>query len=142
MKKLIILLLLANNYFVAHAQLGSLTIGNNVNKPAGYKLYVESGILTEKLKVSVLNTSDWSDYVFDKHYKLMPLNDVENYIQQNKHLPNVPSDKQVQEQGIDVAKMDAKLLEKIEELTLYIIQMNKRIDKLEKENEALKSNKD
>jgi hypothetical protein len=115
---------------------GKVAIGN-VSQPGDYKLYVESGILTEKLKVSLKYSSDWADYVFDKHYKLMPLRDVENYIIENKHLPNVASASQVQESGIDVAKMDAKLLEKIEELTLYIIQLNKRIEKLEREKSSV-----
>jgi hypothetical protein len=100
---------------------------------------VVSGILTEKVKVALKTTADWADYVFDKHYKLMPLNQLEHFLTQNKHLPNVPSAEEVVKNGIDVAKMDAKLLEKIEELTLYLIQLNKKVEALSKETEALKA---
>ncbi len=108
---------------------GVTTIGN-VTAPAGYKLYVESGILTEKVKVAVKGTSNWSDYVFAKDYKLLSLGEVESYIRKNKHLPGVPSAEEVVKDGIDMATMDAKLLEKIEELTLYMIEMKKENEKL------------
>ncbi len=116
---------------------GSVLIGNTFT-PAGYKLFVEQGILTEKIKVAVKNTAEWSDYVFANNYALMPLTAVETFVNEHKHLPGVPSATEVVQDGINVAQMDAKLLEKIEELTLYIIDMNKRIETLEKENEALK----
>jgi hypothetical protein len=116
---------------------GSVLVGNTLT-PAGYKLYVEQGILTEKIKVAVKNTAEWSDYVFANNYNLLPLTEVENFINANSHLPGVPSAQEVVNDGINVAKMDAKLLEKIEELTLYIIDMNKRIEILEKENKELK----
>jgi hypothetical protein len=96
--------------------------------PASYNLYVAGGILTEKVRVAVKTSSDWADYVFANDYKLMPLQEVENFVKQNNHLPNVPSAQEVVDQGIDIAKMDAKLLEKIEELTLYIIEQNKKIE--------------
>ena len=117
---------------------GSVLIGNT-NLPAGYKLYVEQGILTEKVKVAVKTSGEWSDYVFANNYKLLPLTEVEEYINANSHLPGVPSAEEVVSDGINIAKMDAKLLEKIEELTLYIIDMNKRIENLEKENKELKA---
>jgi len=63
---------------------------------------------------------------------------VEAYIKSHKHLPGVPSADEVVEQGIDMAKMDATLLQKIEELTLHMIEMNKRVEALEKENELLR----
>jgi hypothetical protein len=105
----------------------NLKIGD-VTIPSGYRLAVQDGIITEKLKVAVKNTSDWSDYVFAKGYKLMPLDEVEKFVNKNSHLPNVPSAQEVVDNGIDVAKMDAKLLEKIEELTLYLIEQNKKIE--------------
>ncbi len=109
---------------------GSVAIGN-VNQPAGYKLFVETGILTEKLKVSLKNTSDWADYVFDKNYKLKPLKEVESFVNKNHHLPDMPSAYELTQTGIDVAKMNALLLQKIEELTLYLINMNKRLLEIE-----------
>ena len=110
------------------------TAHTSFTTPAGYNLYVSKGILTEKLKVA--NSADvmnWSDFVFNKDYKLRSLHDVESYINANKHLPEIPSAKEVGEEGIDVAAMDARLLQKIEELTLYIIQQQKEIDELKKQ---------
>lgn len=75
----------------------------------------------------------WADYVFKPDYQLMPLSEVENYINQNGHLPNVPTEKEVLEEGINVGEMNKILLEKIEELTLHIIEQEKRIVELEKQ---------
>ncbi|WP_228724350.1 bZIP transcription factor [Spirosoma sp. KUDC1026] len=125
----------------------AVIIGQGISKtPNDYNLFVSKGILTEKVKVAVKNASEWSDYVFAPGYTLTPLAEVEQHIKQKGHLPGLPSASEVVEQGVDVAKMDAKLLEKIEELTLYSIQLekenkqqrqlnqqqNNRIDELEK----------
>jgi len=102
--------------------------------PDGYNLYVSKGILTEKLKVA--NSADganWSDFVFNKDYKLMPLSKLESYVKANKHLPEIPTAAEVAKDGIDVAAMDAKLLQKIEELTLYVIEQQKQIDELKRQ---------
>lgn len=121
--------------------------GNNgavfttINQPSGYNLYVTGGILTEKLKVAVLNSTAWADYVFNKDYKLLSLPEVEAYIKKNKHLPGVPSADEVVKNGIDMATMDAKLLEKIEELTLYMIELKKENEKMQKEIDQLKQNR-
>lgn len=104
-----------------------------------YKLYVNKGILTEKLKVALKNTTDWADYVFADNYQLMPLDKVNEFVKEHKHLPGVPSAEEVQKEGIDVAKMDAKLLEKIEELTLYMIQLKEENETLKAEMELLKN---
>jgi hypothetical protein len=117
---------------------GRVRIGN-VPTIGDYKLYVERGILTERLKVSLKSSTDWSDYVFADDYKLKPLSEVETFLKKYKHLPNVPSADEVVASGIDVAQMDAKLLEKIEELTLYIINLNKKIETLEKELKVIKN---
>lgn len=119
---------------------GRVAIGTVASMPTGYKLFVEDGILTERLKVAVNGSANWADYVFADDYKLMPLEDVEAFVNQNKHLPNVPSAEEMAETGIDVAKVDAKLMEKIEELTLYMIEMKKEIKSLKAENEAMKAN--
>ncbi len=96
-----------------------------------YMLYVEKGILTERLKVSLKsNSTSWSDFVFSKDYKLRSLSEVEQYYTSNHHLPDVPSASQVSADGIDVAKMDATLLQKIEELTLYVVAQQKEINAL------------
>jgi hypothetical protein len=72
----------------------------------------------------------WADYVFDKNYQLMPLKEVEQFILKNKHLPNVPSAKTIELDGITVNETNRILLEKIEELTLYLIQQQKEIEEL------------
>jgi trimeric autotransporter adhesin len=120
----------------------AVVIGKGISKLGGnYGLYVEKGILTEKVKVAVKNSADWSDYVFAPAYKLRKLSEVESFIKRNGHLPGVPSAEQVVTEGVDVATMDAKLLEKIEELTLYVIDLekkNKEIESLKQENIQIK----
>lgn len=103
----------------------------NNSFPGTYKLYVKDGILAERVRVAIVGSSFWADYVFDKHYELMPINEVDKFIQKNKHLPGVPSAEEVYNNGLDVATMDATLLKKIEELTLYIIEMENRLKELE-----------
>jgi len=120
---------------------GKIIIGEtniNFNTPYDYKLYVEKGILTEKVKVAIKNSVNWADYVFANDYKLMPLNDVEAFIKSNKHLPGVSSAENLVKEGLDLGEMQAKQMEKIEELTLYVIEQNKQIEKQNKEIEELK----
>ncbi len=108
---------------------GKAVIGTGITSyPAGYNLYVSGGILTAKIKAALANGTQWSDYVFENDYKLKSLAEVETFINKNKHLPGVPSaDELVKDGGIDMNEMFAKQMEKIEELTLYIIQQNKQI---------------
>ncbi len=96
-----------------------------------YKLFVKKGIRTEKVKVE-LAAGIWADYVFKEGYDLKPLEEVEEFINTNGHLPNVPSAAQVETEGVNLGEMDAKLLEKIEELTLYVIELKKEINELKK----------
>ena len=110
---------------------GEVVIGDvTVPVSNAYSLYVAKGILTEQVKVAVKSTPEWSDYVFANNYKLMPLKKVEKYISTNHHLPEVPSAQDVVNNGINIAKMDATLLRKIEELTLYLIEQDKKINTL------------
>ncbi|QJW90983.1 hypothetical protein HNV11_17180 [Spirosoma taeanense] len=116
-----------------------VVIGDKISKtPVGYRLFVQDGILTEKVKVAIRNTSEWADYVFANGYRLKPLAEVEAFVKTHRHLPGVPSAAEVVKDGVDVGKMDAKLLEKVEETMLYLMQMNKRLEQLEKENQQLK----
>ena len=87
---------------------------------------------TGSLKVKDLRVTltDWSDFVFDDGYRLMPLGEVERYIEANRHLPDIPSAQEVEENGVDVGEMNKLLLQKVEELTLYIIDLQKQIDEL------------
>ncbi len=105
--------------------------------PAGYKLAVAGNIITEKIKVK-LQSAGWPDYVFHHQYQILSLNDLEKYIQQNKHLPDVPSASEVEKDGLDLGDNQSILLKKIEELTLYVIEINKKVEKLSEENELLK----
>lgn len=73
----------------------------------------------------------WFDHVFDKNYNLRPISEVEKYINENHHLPEIPSQQEVNENGYNLGDMQGKLLMKIEELTLYIIELEKRISELE-----------
>ncbi|GEM_PF-957383 len=119
---------------------GKVAVGDEtMSLPDGYRLFVEGGILTEQVRVAVKNASDWADYVFAEGYKLMPLTEVEAYVEENHHLPGIPSAEEVVESGVNMAEMDAKLLEKIEELTLHMIDMNKEMEALKRANEALQA---
>ncbi len=100
------------------------------------KLSVNGTIWAKEVKVSLTDAADW---VFDKNYKLKPLADVEKYINANKHLPEVPSAEEFRQNDMNVSEMSNKLLQKIEELTLYAIAQQKELDRLKTENEKYKS---
>ena len=118
---------------------GGVVIGTGLQKtPEGYNLYVSKGILTEKIKVALQSTDDWSDHVFSSSYRLKNLKVVEAYIKKNKHLPGIPSANSLVHSGVDIIEMDAKLLEKIEELTLYTIKLEKISHNQQKEIDELK----
>ena len=116
---------------------GNIAMGG-VSFVEDYQLTVTGGIITDRIKIAAPGSEDWPDYVFGADYKLMPLTEVEAFIEENNHLPNVPSAKEVQENGQDLSQMNKVLLEKVEELTLYNIQMAKELKALQKEVEALK----
>ncbi len=118
---------------------GNVRIGT-VNMPAGYRLYVEQGILTEKVKVALKSSSNWADHVFAPGYALPPLSEVEAFVKQNGHLPGIPSaETLIKEGGVDVNNMFARQLEKIEELTLYLISIKKEVNELKMENGQLRA---
>jgi trimeric autotransporter adhesin len=83
-------------------------------------------------KIKYTNENQWSDKVFEKGYKMLSINELEDFVNQNKHLPNIPSATEVVRNGVDNSEITSKLLEKIEEMSLYIIQLEKRIDQIEK----------
>ena len=105
-------------------------VGIGTNDPGEYKLAVNGNIKAKEIVVTQLN---WSDFVFEKGYDLKPLEELEKFIEKNKHLPNIPTENEVKEKGLSIGDIQAKLLEKIEEMTLYIIQLQKRINELESE---------
>jgi hypothetical protein len=104
---------------------GQVGIGTTNINDGSYKLYVETGIRTRKVKVDV---DTWADYVFHPNYRLLPLAQVEKFIRENQHLPDIPSADSVQHNGLDLGSNQAALLKKIEELTLYLIQQDKRLE--------------
>jgi hypothetical protein len=117
---------------------GAMLIGNNAARIAiGYSLSVDGKIMCEAL--DILPSGSWPDYVFEDDYNLLPLFELEASIRQNKHLPGLPSSAEIKASGkIQVGEMNKKMLEKVEELTLYIIQLKKenialegRLSKLE-----------
>ncbi|WP_235297321.1 hypothetical protein [Portibacter marinus] len=113
-----------NSYFSNEVRIGNLA------GVSGYRLSVDGKIIGEELMVRM--SDNWPDYVFDESYGLMSLEDVDQFINQNKHLPGIPSASEVHaEGGIQVGETNRLLLEKIEELTLYLIEQNKRIRQLE-----------
>jgi len=99
------------------------------------KLSINGKIRAHEIKVE---TANWHDYVFSKNYGLPTLQSVEKYIEQNGYLQEMPSAKEVESNGINVGEMNAKLLKKIEELTLYLIDLDKKVNKLSTENKELK----
>ncbi len=108
---------------------GVMLIGNNSARvAAGYELSVDGEIMCENLVMQ--NSTLWPDYVFEDDYRLMPIEDLEKSIRQNKHLPNVPSAADIEKNGISMSEMTKALLEKVEELTLYIIQLKKENDEM------------
>jgi hypothetical protein len=109
---------------------GVVGIGTTKTNDAGYKLFVETGIRTPKVKVD--NSSNWPDYVFHANYRLRPLSEVEQYIKQHGHLPEVLSEEEVKKEGIDLGDNQATLLKKVEELTLYLIEQNKKQENQQK----------
>lgn len=92
------------------------------------KLDVRGAIRADEILV---NTVSGADFVFDKDYNLRPLCDVKTYIQENRHLPEIPSAAEMQEKGVSLDKMAVQLLQKVEELTLYIIQLEQRIQEMD-----------
>jgi len=112
--------------------LGNVGIGTN--NPGSYKLAVKGTIGCGE--VIVEDVESWADFVFEPEYNLMPLGELETFVKTNKHLPEIPSAAEVQENGVSVGEMNAKLLQKIEELTLYILEQQEIINK---QQESIKS---
>jgi hypothetical protein len=113
---------------------GNVVIGghscyaNYEDQAFGYKLAVNGKIIAEEVVVKL--SQNWPDYVFSPNYTLRPLSEVEEHISNHGHLPDVPSAQQVEKDGIGVGEMNAILLKKVEELTLYVIELKKEVEYL------------
>ena len=103
--------------------IGAVATGGN-----NYKLAVAGNVVCEELRVKL--RSNWPDYVFATNYHLPKLSDVEQFIQMHQHLPNIPKAADIKKEGLEVGDMQKRMMEKIEELTLYIIDLQKQIDAL------------
>jgi hypothetical protein len=111
-------------------QAGSVGI-NTTKIPAGYKLAVMGKIIAEELLIKSHTDPPWPpDYVFDPGYPLMPLGELEDYLAEHCHLPEVPPAEEMMQQGVAVHEMQFMLLKKVEELTLYILKQQEEIDAL------------
>lgn len=93
-----------------------------------YKLAVNGGIISTFSRVQL--SGEWQDYVFKDDYELMAISELKEFIDQNNHLPGIPTEEQVKQDGIDLGQMNQILLEKVEELTLYLILLQNQIDEL------------
>ncbi len=119
-----------NNGKILFNNTGAIGIGMGTTAiPSGAKLAVAGKVVCKEVEVTL---TGFPDFVFHKDYNLMPLSEVEAFISVNKHLPGVPSEKEIVANGLNLGQMDALLMQKIEELTLYLID-------LKKENESLKA---
>ena len=119
---------------------GKVEIGNGagtnerripISPDNDYLLSVDGKIVAREIVVTA--NSQWADYVFDEEYPLMAIDKLERYIQENKHLPDIPTTKDVEKQGINVGDMQTLLLKKVEELTRYIIEINTKNQQLQQQ---------
>lgn len=115
---------------------GTMSLGGT-SVPAGYRLAVVGKVICEEVEVQL--SADWPDYVFEDSYTLMSLNELENSIKEEGHLPGIPSAEEVEAGGVGLGEMQVKLLLKIEELTLHMIEMKKELNTVHAEKELLES---
>jgi hypothetical protein len=110
---------------------GQVSIGTMkpISTYANYKLGVDGDIVAKRC---VIQVDQWADFVFQNNYQLPDLDEVHEYIQENKHLPGIPSETEIKEKGIDVGEMNRLLMQKVEELTLYLIDLKKENEEIKK----------
>jgi len=113
---------------------GSVAIGTT--DPKGYKLAVAGNAIAESMTVKL--QANWPDVVFKKDYALMPLSEVKTYIDKNQHLPEIPAAAEVEKDGVNLGEMNRLLVKKVEEMTLYLIELNKTVKEQQSEIDQLK----
>jgi hypothetical protein len=104
-------------------------VGIGTSSTGSYRLAVEGKVGAREV---VVTNASWADFVFDTNYKLVPLNEIKEFVKVNKHLPEIPTAAEIEKNGLSVGEIQTKQMQKIEELTLYLIQQNERIEMLEK----------
>jgi hypothetical protein len=119
-----------NNSAILTLNGNQVTIGQ-ITPANGYKLSVGGKAICEELKVQL--QGNWPDYVFKKDYQLKSFDELRSFIQQNNHLPNIPKASELEKTGIEVGEMQRKMMEKIEELTLYILQLEQQMQEMKKQ---------
>jgi hypothetical protein len=123
----------------------ALLVAASVTWSQDCDLVVPGGVQATKVQTDELKIKDWKistpDYVFEKDYQLTSLQEVEEYVSEHKHLPDIPSAGELEEQGMDVAEMNLLLLKKVEELTLHLIEQRKLIEEQQKRITALECNR-
>ncbi len=125
------------NYISYNANLGDVRIG--VPSDTTLDLFVSGKIYTTEVYVRAAIPAP--DYVFEEDYKLIKLDELENYLEENKHLPGIPSGKEMETNGLSLSEMNLLLLKKVEELTLYVINQQKEINLLKSDlNNTKKEN--
>ena len=110
-------------------------VGIGTTNPGAYMLAVKGNVHAQQVNVDM---TGWSDYVFKRNYVLPPLAEVKTYIDQNHHLPDIPSEQQIVKDGLDLGEMNKLLMKKVEELTLYLIEKDKQVNNLQDELTQLK----
>lgn len=117
---------------------GNIAMGTQ-SMPAGYKLAVNGAAIATSVTVKL--NANWPDYVFQKGYELRSLADLKSYLDQNQHLPEIPSAEQINKGGQNLGEMNRLLLQKVEELTLYLIELKEQVNHLQQQvDSAAKSN--
>lgn len=111
-----------------------IAIGAVVPAASGYRLTVAGKVICEELKVQLQGA--WPDYVFQKKYNLMPMGELREFINANNHLPNIPAAAAMEKNGVELGEMQRKMMEKIEELTLYVLELEEKVNALSKNKSA------
>ena len=121
----------SNNYLSVNFVTGGVGIGTNNTNDPNNRLFVETGIRTRKVTVDL---ATWPDYVFAAGYPLLPLDSLNRFIAANHYLPGMPSADSVAKNGLELGDSQAKLLKKVEELTLYVLQLKQELEEVKAEN--------
>jgi hypothetical protein len=108
---------------------GNLLVGTT-SPATGYKVSVNGKVICTEMRVEL--QTNWPDYVFSKNHNMLSLDELKTFVNQNKHLPGIPTAECLKDEGLHLGEMQARMMEKIEEQALYIIQLNERIKELEK----------